>query len=237
MKAFFCKYNDPSYVKHEKLDILINLATPDNVTDILLELKEYAGEVDIEFSRKAIRSIGTCALSVPSFAQTCVDVLVSIIETKVNYAVQEAMIVIKDIFRCFPNQYESIVSSLCQSLESLDEPEAKCSFIWILGEYSDRIENALDLLQNFTDAVNDEPVSVQLQLLTAAVKLFVKSPSEAAKSLVQQILRSATADSEHPDLRDRAHVYWRLLSRGGDAAAHVVAGSMPLPQYIKTYRR
>lgn len=193
--------------------------------------------MDIEFSRKAIRSIGTCALSVPSFAQTCVDVLVSIIETKVNYAVQEAMVVIKDIFRCFPNQYESIVSSLCQSLESLDEPEAKSSFIWILGEYSDRIENSLDLLQNFMISMNDEPVSVQLQLLTAAIKLFLKSPCEAAQSLVQQILKFATADSEHPDLRDRAYVYWRLLSRGGDAAAGVVAGSLPLPQHVNMYGR
>ena len=41
--------------------------------------------------------------------------------------------------------------------------------IWIIGEYSDRIDNADELLENFLDNFHDEPVEVQLQLLTAAV--------------------------------------------------------------------
>jgi len=31
----------------------------------------------------------------------------------------------QDIFRRYPNQYESIIATLCENLESLDEPEAK----------------------------------------------------------------------------------------------------------------
>lgn len=229
-KAFFCKYNDPSYVKHEKLNILVKITNENNVGDILLELKEYSGEVDIEFARKAIRSIGICALSVPEYSQGCVSALMCIIDTKVNYAVQEALVVLKDIFRCYPDRYESVISRLCQSLVSLDEPEAKKSFIWILGEYADRIENVIDLLRTFIDGVDDEPVVVQLQLLTSTVKLFLKRPSEESKSLVQQMLMFATHESEHPDLRDRAYVYWRLLSHGGDKVASVVTSHMPAPQ-------
>ena len=44
--------------------------------------------------------------------------------------------------RRYPNRYESIISTLCESLESLDEPEAKASMIWIIGEYAERIDNA-----------------------------------------------------------------------------------------------
>ena len=33
-----------------------------------------------------------------------------------------------------PNRYESIIATLCENLESLDEPEAKASMIWIIGE-------------------------------------------------------------------------------------------------------
>jgi hypothetical protein len=36
----------------------------------------------------------------------CVNVLVELIQTKVNYVVQEAIIVIRDIFRKYPNKYE-----------------------------------------------------------------------------------------------------------------------------------
>ena len=45
--------------------------------------------------------------------------------TQVNYVVQEAIVVIKDIFRKYPNKYESIISTLCENLDTLDEPEAR----------------------------------------------------------------------------------------------------------------
>ena len=41
VKVFFCKYNDPLYVKVEKLDIMVRLAGPNNVDALLSELKEY----------------------------------------------------------------------------------------------------------------------------------------------------------------------------------------------------
>jgi len=52
VKVFFCKYNDPLYVKMEKLEVMIRLATDKNVDQVLLELKEYAQEVDVDFVRK-----------------------------------------------------------------------------------------------------------------------------------------------------------------------------------------
>ena len=40
VKVFFCKYNDPLYVKIEKLDIMVRLANEKNVDALLSELKE-----------------------------------------------------------------------------------------------------------------------------------------------------------------------------------------------------
>lgn len=42
IKAFFVKYNDPIYVKLEKLDIMIRLSAQNNIAQVLAELKEYA---------------------------------------------------------------------------------------------------------------------------------------------------------------------------------------------------
>ena len=61
-KVFFCKYNDPIYVKMEKLEIMIKLASERNVDQVLMELKEYSTEVDVEFVRRAVRAIGRCAI-------------------------------------------------------------------------------------------------------------------------------------------------------------------------------
>lgn len=52
-QVFFCKYNDPIFVKMEKLEIMIALASDRNVDQVLLEFKEYATEVDVDFVRKA----------------------------------------------------------------------------------------------------------------------------------------------------------------------------------------
>jgi len=227
MKVFFVKYNDPIYIKLEKLDIMIRLTSQANIAQVLSELKEYATEVDVDFVRKSVRAIGRCAIKVEQSAERCVSTLLDLIQTKVNYVVQEAVVVIKDIFRKYPNKYESIIANLCENLDTLDEPEARASMIWIIGEYAERIDNADELLESFLDNFHDENSQVQLQLLTGIVKLFLKRPTDT-QELVQQVLSLATQDSENPDLRDRGFIYWRLLSTDPAAAKDVVLAEKPL---------
>ncbi|XP_065183514.1 AP-1 complex subunit beta-1-like [Sycon ciliatum] len=226
IKVFFVKYNDPIYVKLEKLAVIVRLCNDTNTRAILTELKEYASEVDIDFVRKAVRAIGLCAIKVSSETERAVQTLLELIETKVNYVVQEAVVVIKDIFRKFPNKYEGIIATLCENLDVLDEPEARGAMVWILGEYADRIDNAGELLTSFVDSFSDETVQVQLQILTAVVKLFLKQPS-SGQDLVQTVLSLATQDSDNPDLRDRGYIYWRLLSTDPAAAKEVVLTDRP----------
>ncbi|URD75990.1 hypothetical protein MUK42_08753 [Musa troglodytarum] len=218
IKVFFCKYNDPIYVKMEKLEIMIKLASDRNIDQVLLEFKEYATEVDVDFVRKAVRAIGRCAIKLERAAERCISVLLELIKIKVNYVVQEAIIVIKDIFRRYPNTYESIIATLCESLDTLDEPEAKASMIWIIGEYAERIDNADELLESFLETFPEEPALVQLQLLTATVKLFLKKPTEGPQQMIQAVLNNATMETDNPDLRDRAYIYWRLLSTDPESA-------------------
>jgi len=190
-------------------------------------LFRYATEVDVDFVRKSVRAIGRCAIKVEQSAERCVSTLLDLIQTKVNYVVQEAIVVIKDIFRKYPNKYESIIATLCENLDTLDEPEARASMIWIIGEYAERIDNADELLESFLDSFQDENTQVQLQLLTAIVKLFLKRPTDT-QELVQQVLSLATQESDNPDLRDRGFIYWRLLSTDPAAAKEVVLAEKPL---------
>ena len=226
IKVFFCKYNDPIYVKMEKMEIIIRLASERNVDQVLLEFKEYATEVDVEFVRRSVRAIGRCAIKLEKATERCINVLLDLIQTKVSYVVQESVVVIKDIFRKYPNRYESIIATLCENLEDLDEPEAKASMVWIIGEYADRIDNADELLESFLETFQEETAMVQLQLLTATVKLFLKQP-DTTQEMVQRVLNLATEHSDNPDLRDRGYVYWRLLSSDPEAARAVVLSHKP----------
>ena len=57
--------------------------------------------------------------------------------------IEEIVIVIKDIFRQYPNRYESIIRDLCYHLRSLDSVDARASMVWIIGEYGQRIDNSV----------------------------------------------------------------------------------------------
>ena len=118
--------------------------------------------------------------------------------------------------------------------------------IWIVGEYADRIENSDELLDDFLFTFLEEPVEVrsrcfsqsllladslphsqvQLALLTATVKLFIKRPT-AGQELVPKVLKWATEEVDNPDLRDRGFIYWRLLSTDPGAAFSIVFAPKP----------
>lgn len=226
IRVFFCKYNDPIYVKVTKLELIFMLANKDNISVVLNELQEYATEIDVQFVRKAVRAIGKLAIKIEPAARQCIDTLLSLVNAKVPYIVQEATVVIKNIFRKYPNQYESIISAVIRQIDDLDEPEAKAAIIWIIGQYADRIENADSLLQDYLATFHEEPVEVQLALLTATVKLFMQRPTKGS-SLVPQVLKWCTEDADDPDLRDRGFMYWRLLSTDPATAKSIVMGEKP----------
>lgn len=54
----------------------------------------------------------------------------------------------------------------------------QASIIWIIGEYAERIDNADEQLEHFLETFEEESAEVQLQLLTATVKLFLKQPED-----------------------------------------------------------
>ncbi|CCJ28759.1 unnamed protein product, partial [Pneumocystis jirovecii] len=224
--VFFCKYNDPLYIKLTKLEILVKLANKKNIYKIIRELKEYTTEIDISFVKKSIQSIGNLALKFESVTKECVEILMIFIEEKKPYMIQESILAIKDILRKYPNEYESIVLTLCSNLNNLDDSRTKAAMIWIIGQYSSIIENADKLLNKFFSTFTDESDQVQLELLTASVKLFVQNSSNS-QNLVLSIIKKIIQDTNNPDLRDRACIYWRLLLENNTVAKKIIMGDKP----------
>jgi len=230
MRVFFCKYNEPPYVKLEKLEMMVRLSSEKNVEQVLSEFKEYANEVDVDFVRRSIHAIGRIAIKMESAAERCVNVLMELIQSKISHVVQESVIVIKDIFRRYPGQFDHLIPSLIENVEQLDDPDSKAAMVWIIGEYVNQIENADELLRGYLEGFKDEAPQVQLMLLTSTIKWFLQRPSEG-QDTVQKVLQVASQHCENPDLRDRAYVYWRLLSTNPKAAKSVVlAEKLPVEE-------
>ena len=231
LRTFYANYDEPLYIKLEKLEIILMLVDEKNVMEVMVELKEYALSADVDFVRKAVQAFGRCALKLEKVADRCVKQLVELIELGQNYIVQEACIVMKDIFRKYPQKYLPVIAKLCDNMTSLDDPNAKEAMIWIIGEYNSLITNSYDLIAEFVDTFADEPLNVQLALLTASVKLFIQQPN--TQDLVQKTLTEAT-NSPSFDIRDRANVYWRILFEHSNETAAIMQKERDIVNVNKT---
>jgi len=58
VKVFFCKFNDPLYVKIEKIDILVKVAEDKNAESVLNELHDYTNDMDMDLVTAAVKAIG-----------------------------------------------------------------------------------------------------------------------------------------------------------------------------------
>lgn len=225
LRVFFCKYNDPPYLKMEKLEILVLISNSNNYEQLLSELREYSMEVDMDFVRRAIKAIGQVAIKIEQSAAKCVNVLLDLLENKANYVIQEVVIVMRDILRKYKD-FEAAIPALLQYLDDLDEPEARAAVVWIMGEYAEKIDNIAEVLQTFITSFNDEASQVQLQLLTACVKVYIKKP-QVGQQFIQSVLQSATTQSDNADVRDRGYIYWRLLSSDTSIAKDIILAEKP----------
>jgi len=221
-KQFFCRYNDPSYIKTVKIDILTLLADAASAESIVGELSEYVTDVDAEISRRAIRAIGKIAMRIESTAEMIVGSLTSLLELDIDYVSTEAAIVMKDLVRKYPQQSERASSAVERCMKIVTEPDGKCALLWILGQYGLLIEDAPYLLEPMIDNFMEEQSgAVKLEMLTAAIKLFFARAPEM-QDMLGRLLQTAICETTHPDVRDRALLYYRLLEHSPEEARRVI---------------
>jgi AP-1 complex subunit beta-1 len=54
-----------------------------------------------------------------------------------------------------------VIPTLAENLDALDDPAARASLIWMVGEYAEKITNAGQLLETFLESFKDEPTPVR----------------------------------------------------------------------------
>ncbi|SCV03595.1 LAMI_0H09428g1_1 [Lachancea mirantina] len=234
---FFVEFNDPIYIKDTKLEILYLLAKEDNLRQILQELKDYATDIDIQMSRKAIRAIGNLAVKLENSVDDCINVLLDLLDFGVEYIIQEIISVFRNVMRKYPEQDSETIKRLVAFNDSVQEPESRSAMIWIITQFSRSLPNFLTLFRVFSDNFGEESLEVQFSVLNSSVKFFVRTRSSETEELCLKILKTAVDNADNPDLRERALMYWRLLSLvqqradsniSLDDIVEIVDGELPL---------
>ncbi|KAK3164826.1 hypothetical protein QOZ80_1AG0025300 [Eleusine coracana subsp. coracana] len=220
-KSFYCQFSDPSYVKKLKLEMLTAIANESNTYEIVTELCEYAGNVDVPIARESIRAVGKIALQQYD-VNAIVDRLLQFLEMDKDYVTAETLVLVKDLLRKYPQWSHDCIAVVGNiSSKNIQEPKGKAALIWMLGEYSQDMHDAPYILEGLVENWDEEHSSeVRLHLLTAVMKCFFKRPPETQKALGATL--AAGISDTHQDVHDRALFYYRLLQYDPSVAERVV---------------
>lgn len=214
LRVFFIKYSDPLYLKLEKLDILVRLATDSNSALLLSELKEYAMEFEPTLITKAVNSIGAVAIKLSDSVFPAVNLLVTLMELRGGeFIINESAVVLTQILRRYPGRNDLItlvVPVLSHHVDELNSTAALSGYVFLLGEYPKYFTNIKEKLQLLTDEFLAHDAVLQLSIITAVVK--ASSQKNGFSHMLQTVLEKATKECDNADVRDKAFLYWRFLS-------------------------
>lgn len=232
LRVFFIKYSDPLYLKLEKLEIVIRLASEANSALLLGELKEYAMEVEPMLVTKSINAIGAVAIKLASSVIHAVNLLISLIDQRGgDLVINECVSVLTQILRRYPGKNDLItliVPVISNQIDELTETNALSGYVFLLGEYPKYFSLLKDKLQVLVENFLDYDSLLQLNILTAVVKINLALPNAGCSLFLQTVLEKATVECENADVRDKAYIYWRLLSSSStEAQQSIIASHLP----------
>lgn len=194
VKTFFVHFDDPPYLKIEKVRLLVKLVAPCNADALLQEFEAYAREGDTVFVEEVVKSIGFLAVMIESLAIPCIKLLHSILDwhSDLQSAVLKAGHIIG---RKYTELLEMVLKStiLASSgtpsairLKNLVGEGGKEAFFFLLGEYSKSAyhEKVLRILEGAAKYIlQEEEPCVQLQFMRTLVIIWAKDPHRVQKSI------------------------------------------------------
>jgi len=225
-KMFFLRYNETKCIQHIKLEILAQLVGPKNALSIVDELSEWVMDIDMELGRRAVRAIGQIGVKAAPHIGTIVKKLLSFCDVSSEIC-SEVVQCLKDLLRKYPHLAQQVVPETTTKFKLIDDAAGKAAVIWLLGEFGELVEEGPYILEPLCAGYNEEPERhVRLELLTAAVKLFLKRAPECQPmlgTLFTKALGEGDAAGElDTDVHDRALMFYRLLQENVHKAKEII---------------
>ena len=152
-KYFYVQYNDPIYIKLEKVDILYKLCNKKNYEMIIQEFTSYAlTETNAELIRKSIKYIGYVGYKFESSYDLCVRSINKIIDNNNEDAVPECIIVARDLMRKYKSTASDLIKKITLDLiNSLNDLNAKSAALYIIGEFCEQIPESTEIITFFVN--------------------------------------------------------------------------------------
>ena len=128
-KTFFCKDDEPVYIRVLKIDILQIIASENNMFEIIGELGAYISDFHREISKSAIQSITKLAMRFPDSSQHLTKMLLKYLTANSENIVTDVLIALKDLVRKYRNLSSEILTDIEAVLEFVTGDEGKAAVI------------------------------------------------------------------------------------------------------------
>jgi AP-1 complex subunit beta-1 len=252
---FFCDFSEPSYVKREKIDLLVYLISETNAASILAELQRYANDVDQNLAAQAVQAIGFAGLRCEAAAPAAVESLLSMARRGAPHLTQRVLIAAILLLRQYGRRFQAAAEKFVQiatvtdderrqdALFRYEDEHARVALLWMIGEYAP-VSCCTILAGSIWATEQDagflsETRLVQCQLLTTLARLYIRAvtgaPSsvEEASNALERVCKLAIEESGRPEVRHRAALYRTLLlQRSGDGAFQ----QLSLPELARSFQ-
>lgn len=228
-KQFFIKYDEPSYIKNIKLFILGEIATENNIQEIVNELSEYVTDVNSDIAKRSIACFGTIIVRLPAISLNVTDQLKNFLSLRINYVTTATMLVLKNVLRKYPMYIEHFYAFLNKEiLDQITDNSGRQALVWIMGQFGEQIDDSPYILEKiFHEEQGGNQVDIQKFLIIASTKLFFKRSPEMYPILVR-MYKFVLKQSTDADLRQRVMFYYKLLSQDVKQAEKIICSTMSM---------
>jgi AP-3 complex subunit beta len=152
-------------------------------------------------------------MRITEVTERCINLLVSLLSSKNETVVAESIVVMKQLLQMpnlDPQQHKDVIKQLARLLETVTNPRARASIVWVVGEYvSLVIQYAPDILRQLAKGYKEEDTIVRIQILNLAGKLYVVE-KEKTNLIVLYVLQLAKYDTNY-DIRDKSRILRHIL--------------------------
>ena len=226
-KSFFCKYNDPLFLKSKKIRLLPLVTNGENVREILNELSLYSSDVSESVVICSVEAIGKIARQHPELNDQCLQQILQLLQT--NKSTSSIGHILGVLQTCNISRSSNIgevmlvVESIRDNLEK--GSRGRAALVWLLGQYGEHLESAPYILEDLISScvsADERNQDMILLLLSATTKLFLKRPAECQAML--GTLFEFGMGTDDIDVQDRVRFYYVLLHTDPQMCKSVVLG-------------
>ena len=176
----------------------------------------------MSIARGSVRAVGDVALNAAEDLEGIIERLLQYFDSEIEHVTAETIIAVSDILRKRPTHADQCIQTM-QNIDVIDvvDAKARAALVWIYGEYGENIPLAPYYLEPvLTNLADESNVTVRMQSLSCAMKLFFKRPPEMQAMLGAALL--AGSRDLNQEVHDLARFYYRLLEKDARAAERVV---------------